>query len=72
MITTLLQDQIPKYHPANNHCDVQPDLAFDILTVQPNTSRRKIYEAMFIYQNNPKMNLREELKTVERFLIVHE
>ena len=65
-------EQALAIHYTNNHCDVQPDLAFDILTVQPNTSRRKIYEAMFIYQNNPKMNLREELKTVERFLIVHE
>ena len=54
----------------HNECD--PDLFFDILTIQPNTHRRKIYEAMFIFhfQHQPQINLREELKNIERFLIV--
>ena len=56
------------YIKEHNGCD--PDLSFDILTIQLNTHRRKIYEAMFIYEHQPEMNLREELKNVERFLIV--
>ena len=31
---------------------------------------KKIYEAMFIYQQKPMLNLRDELKNIERFLIV--
>ena len=34
------------YIKEHNGCD--PDLSFDILTIQTNTHRRKIYEAMFI------------------------
>ena len=63
-------EQALAVHYTNNHKDATPDLSFDILTVQPNTSRRKIYEAMFIYQHKPQINLREELKNIERFLIV--
>ena len=56
------------YITDHNGCD--PDLSFDILTIQPNMHRKKIYEAMFIYQHQPQINLREELKNIERFLIV--
>ena len=37
-------------HYIKEHNGCEPDLSFDILTIQPNTHRRKIYEAMFIYQ----------------------
>ena len=57
-------------HYIKEHNGCEPDLSFDILTIQPNTHRRKIYEAMFIYQQEPQINLRDELKNVEKFLIV--
>ena len=63
-------EQALAVHYLTHHSDDEPDLSFDILTVQPNTSRRKIYEAMLIYQQKPMLNLRDELKNIERFLIV--
>ena len=63
-------EQALAIHYKTCHNNAEPDLSFDILTVQPNTSRRKIYEAMFIYNQKPSINLREELKNIEKFLIV--
>ena len=63
-------EQALAVHYVTHHNNAEPDLSFDILTIQPNTSRRKIYEAMFIYQQKPMLNLRDELKNIERFLIV--
>ena len=57
-------------HYIKEHNGCESDLSFDILTIQPNAHRRKIYEAMFIYQQEPEINLRDELKNVEKFLIV--
>ena len=63
-------EQALAVHYVTHRNNAEPDLSFDILTIQPNTSRRKIYEAMFIYQQKPMLNLRDELKNIERFLIV--
>ena len=52
------------------HNGCEHDLSFDILTIQPNTHKRKMYEAMFIYRQEPEINLRDELKNLEKFLIV--
>ena len=57
-------------HYANRHPNIEPDLGFDILSVQPVTSRRKIFEAICIKRFRPKINLRDELSTIERFLIL--
>ena len=55
-------------HYNTEHPGLEPNLKFSILTIEPNTVRRKIYEAMCIQKFNPKLNLKEELKTVLRFL----
>ena len=58
-------------HYSNEHVGVIPDLVFSILTVESNTVRRKIFEAMMIIELKPCLNLKEELLTVRRFLISH-
>ena len=55
-------------HYSSEHPGIVPDLKYNILTVEPNTVRRKIFEALVISNLNPSLNLKEELKTVQRFL----
>ena len=55
-----------EYHPG-----VSPQLECDILRIEPNTVRRKIYEALFIVKWKPLINKREELDTIRRFIISH-
>ena len=51
-----------------HHIGVIPELKFSILTVEPNTAKRKIFEALSIIKLKPSLNLKEELLTVQRFL----
>ena len=55
-------------HYNTEHPGIVPDLKFNILTIEPNTVRRKIFEALVISSLKPSLNLKEELKTVQRFL----
>ena len=55
-------------HYATDHPEMEPRLAFSILTIEPNTVRRKIFEALLITNLKPSLNLKEELRTVQRFL----
>ena len=55
-------------HYRTEHPGVDPNLSFDILNIEPNTVRRKIFEAILITNLKPTLNLKEELKTVLRFL----
>ena len=56
-------------HYSTEHSDIiNPNITFDILYIEPNTVRRKIYEAFMISKLRPVLNLKEELKTVQRFL----
>ena len=55
-------------HYATDHPEIEPRLAFSILTIEPNTVRRKIFEALLITNLKPSLNLKEELRTVQRFL----
>ena len=57
-------------HYKTEHPNVKPNLSFDILTIEPNTVRRKIFEAIMINNLQPTINLKEELKTVLRFLTI--
>ena len=50
------------------HPGIVPDLTFNILTIEPNTVRRKIFEAIMINNLKPSINLKEELVVVYRFL----
>ena len=43
-------------------------LEFHVLVIEPNTVRRKIFEAMKIQELNPTINLKEELSSVLRLL----
>ena len=49
-------------HYSTEHPSIVPDLKYSILTVEPNTVRRKIFEALVISNLNPSLNLKEELK----------
>ena len=62
------RNQALAIHYLNHHSGVIPDLQFSILTVQPNTAKRKIFEALTIIKLKPHLNLKEELLTVQRFL----
>ena len=55
-------------HYRTDHPGGDPNLSFDILNIEPNTVRRKIFEAILITNLKPTLNLKEELKTVLRFL----
>jgi hypothetical protein len=55
-------------HYATEHPGCEPNLKFSVLTIEPNTVRRKIFEALVISSMKPSLNLKEELKTVQRFL----
>ena len=55
-------------HYRTEHKDLAPNLRFNILTVEPNAVRRKIFEAILICNLKPELNLKEELRTVQRFL----
>ena len=55
-------------HYSSEHPGTEPKLQFSILVIEPNTVRRKIYEAMCIFKLKPALNLKDELKTVLRFL----
>ena len=55
-------------HYMKHHIGVIPELKFSILTVEPNTAKRKIFEALSIIKLKPSLNLKEELLTVQRFL----
>ena len=45
------------------HFGVIPELKFSILTVEPNTAKRKIFEALYIIKLKPSLDLKEELLT---------
>ncbi len=45
-----------------------PDLSCTILTIESNTVKRKIFEALKITEHKPCINSKEELLTVQRFL----
>ena len=62
------RNQALAIHYLNHHSGVIPDLQFSILAVQPNTAKRKIFEALTIIKLKPHLNLKEELLTVQRFL----
>ena len=51
------------------HKNVKPDLEFDILRIESNTVRRKIFEAMYILKYKPTINVKEELDTIHRFVV---
>ena len=53
------------------HENVPPDLNFEILKVENNTVRRKIFEALMIIKHKPQINTREELETIQRFLVLN-
>ena len=55
-------------HYFSEHSGIEPKLEFSILTIEPHTARRKIFEALVISNLKPSLNLKEELKTVQRFL----
>ena len=56
-------------HYNSLHEGMSPKLEVDILIIEPQTVRRKIFEAMFIINKSPSINKREELDTIKRFVI---
>ena len=66
--TTSNLDKAWAIHYKSEHPGITPDLSFDILLIEPQTVRRKIFEAMYINDFKPTLNLKDELKTVHRFL----
>ena len=56
-------------HYAAAHPGMTPDLIFDILQVERRTVIRKIVEALFIYNDKPFLNDKQECKLLERFLV---
>ena len=58
-------------HYSSCHAGLNPSLEVDVLRIEPNTVRRKIFEAMFIINLNPTINKREELDTIKRFIIAN-
>ena len=48
---------------------LEPNLEFEILKTESNTARRKIAEAMLILKFKPRINKRDELETIKRFLV---
>ena len=64
------KEQAFAVHYRISHPQTNPNLNYDILSVQPKTCRRKIFEALFIKKFKPYINLRDELSTIDRFLIL--
>ena len=56
-------------HYNNLHTGLEPNLEFEILKTESNTARRKIAEAMLILKFKPRINKRDELETIKRFLV---
>ena len=49
-------------HYNSEHPGITPDLSFHILLIEPQTVRRKIFEAMYINDFKPTLNLKEEFE----------
>ena len=56
-------------HYSKEHLGTPPDLSFRLLGTEPNTVLRKVYEALYIYNQGPELNDKEECKEIERFLV---
>ena len=62
------KDKALAMHYNTEHPNIVPNLVVHIMTIEPNTVRRKIFEAIMINNFKPSLNLKEELRTVHRFL----
>ena len=49
-------------HYATEHPGMEPELTSNILTIEPNTVRRKIFEALLISNLKPTLNLKLKIK----------
>ena len=56
-------------HYNQHHPGDIPDLSFKLLRTERDTILRKVFEAMFIYENRPSINDKDECKMLERFLV---
>ena len=62
--TPVTQATKMRHHPGQT-----PDLTFKLMKTERNTTLRKVYEAMLIYEYKPSINDKEECKVLERFLV---
>ena len=63
------QNEALAIHYRLKHQNCNPNLSFEILKTERNTLRRKITEASYILNLQPKLNDKEECKMLDRFLV---
>ena len=56
-------------HYSKEHPGISPVLSFRLLGKESNTVLRKVYEALFIFSQEPELNDKEECKELDRFLV---
>ena len=62
-------DEALAVHYSNFHINITPDLSFQLLECVSSTVKRKIKEALYIINQKPEINLKEECITLERYLV---
>ena len=68
--TSQNSDKALALHYKADHDQMIPDLSYEILKIEPYTQRRKMYEALFINNFKPELNLRDEMRKAGRYLTV--
>ena len=67
--TESYKEEAMAVHYSKEHPGISPDLSFRLLGKESNTVLRKVYEALFIFNQEPKLSDKEECKELDRFSV---